>query len=213
METKKKINPIILILVILLITSVVFCCKFWNDKKQAEKLATEYKTKYDTLIEGIAEAKTKENEYQAEYNQLVRSMLADAANAEKTANLVLKVWHNAIYKTSDKETDKYTMIDGQFVSDFNVALSNLFKDKEYISNTTNLYTNQQQIKSKMKNMVAPPKGFENAFKALENLYNSYISFTNTVLHCEGSYNSFSEDFIKADDEFNKLFHSAELYIQ
>ena len=101
-----------------------------------------------------------------------RYMLSDASQAESMGNLIMNVWHNAIWKKSDDETNKYTMVNGEFVSDFNDALQILFNDEAFVKKVSELSVNQQQIKDAMKNtMLTPPKGYENAFKALENMYN------------------------------------------
>jgi hypothetical protein len=100
-----------------------------------------------------------------------------------------------------------------FVSDFNDALRNLFDDVEFSKNASKLSNNQQRIKDEMKSMLNPPEGYENAFKALESMYNSYISFTNIVIRCDGSLESFSNDFSEADEKLIELYHGAELYVK
>ncbi len=231
MTEKRKLNPLIPIMAILLIALALLCYKFWTDKTDAEKLAAEYKTSYDNLVEETEKAKQEEaakakaaeeaaakaaklaEDYQNNYNQIVYSMLEDAALAEDLGNLIIKVWHNAIWQTSDEETDRYTKENGGFVSDFNDALGNLYNDSEFASQALLLSKNQQSIKDEMKLMLEPPQGFENAFKALEGMYNSYIQFTNIVLRCDGSYNSFSEDFASADEDLSQKYHGTELYVK
>ena len=130
----------------------------------------------------------------------------------KKENLIIKVWHNAIFNTADEETDKFTKKNGVFVTDFNDALNSLFSDEEFSKNLLSLSDNQKQIKDDMKKMLNPPEGYENAFKALENLYNSYITFSNIVLNCNGSLESFSNEFGAADEDLIQKYHAAELYI-
>ena len=224
MEERRKLNPLIPILAGLLVLVSALCIFLLIKKNKAEQLAETYKNSYDSIVEEMESAKRAEEEakqkqeqeakdYQSQYNDLVYSMLDDAVLAENIGNLIISVWHNAIWEVSDVETDKYTKVNGVIVSDFNDALMNLFNDAEYSRNLSTLSDNQWQVKEKMKKMLNPPEGYENAFKALESMYNSYISFTNIVLRCEGSLESFSNDFGDADENLNEQYHGEELYVK
>ena len=193
-------------------------------KKITEQELDEYKTSYESLLEAnqkaeqeakeeAEKAKQRATDYQNSYNMLVESMLNDAAYTETLGNLIIKVWHNAIWDTADEETDKFTKVNGEFVTDFNDALDALFSDAEFSKNLLSISANQKQIKEEMKEMLNPPEGYENAFKALENLYNTYITFSNIVLKCNGSLESFSNEFGAADDDMIQKYHAAELYIK
>ena len=191
MEEKRRLNPWIPILIIGLIA--VFIWQQKENAKMQEKLVAET--------------------YQNNFNLLVSEMLNDAAVAENMGNLIINVWNNAIWEKTDSETDKFTMVNGKFVSDFNDALRNLFDDEEFSKNASTLSANQQQIKIDMKSMLTPPEGFENTFRALENMYNSYIAFTDIVLNCSGSLNSFSDEFSSADKKVLDAYNAAELYVK
>lgn len=214
MSEKKKINPLLIVLLILVPIFLIIiallvgiCIKLSVDKAQAEKLTNEYKA----VIEEQKEAEKTASEYQLAYNKLILAMLDDAALAESNGNLIIQVWNNAIWNKQDVATDKYTMVDGKFVSDFNDALSNLFNDESFSTDRARLSANQQRIKTDMKEMVNPPEGYEEAYKALKDLYDSYLSFSNIVLNCNGSLNSFSDDFSEADKDILKKYNAAELY--
>ncbi len=227
MEEKKLSNPLIplcVILMVLLLGMTVLSVLMWLGKTQAEKEAAEYKSSYENLVEENkkAEQKAKEEkekarqqaeDYQATYDTLVTYMLDDAASAENIGNLIIKVWHNAIWSIADEETDKFTKKNGKFGNDFNDALSTLFSDENFSKMCSDLATNQSQVKDEMKNMLNPPEGYENAFMSLESMYNSYITFTNIVLNCDGSLESFSKDFGEADEDFIQKYHSAVLYMK
>ena len=116
-------------------------------------------------------------------------------------------------KKQDNETDKYTMSNGVFVSDFNDALSNLYADEAFAGKISELSNNQLHIINEMKNMVDSPDGFENAFKALESAYNLYINFTNVVIGCDGSLETFSNEFSEADEDFMQKYYAAEIYVK
>lgn len=214
MEEKKKINPLLIFLLVLvpfflivIALLVGICMKLLVDKTQAEKLANEYKV----LIEEQKEAEKSASEYQLAYDKLILAMLDDAALAESNGNLIIQVWNNAIWSKQDGATDKYTMVDGKFVSDFNDALSSLFSDESFSADMARLFANQQRIKADMKEMVNPPEGYEEACRTLKDLYDSYLSLSNIVLNCNGSLESFSKDFSEADEDILKKYYAAELY--
>lgn len=209
MEDNKKKNPTIFVLVLLVGVLFALCAKLWIDKNNALELAEEYKTAY----EEIKKEEVSAEEYQAAYNQLVTDMLNDAALAEKLGNLTIKVWNNAIWQKEDEESDAFTKENGQFVTDFNEALKNLASDESFSKDIATLSNNQQQEKASMKDMLNPPEGYENAFKALEEMYNSYIKFTNVVLNGTGSLESYSNDFLDADNELDEKYHAVEIYVK
>lgn len=214
MIEREKINPLLIVLLVLVPIFLIviallvgFCIKLSDDKAQAEKLANEYKA----IIEEQKETEKSASEYQLAYNKLVLAMLDDAVLAESNGNLIIQVWSNAIWNKQDDATDKYTMVDGEFVSDFNDALSNLFSDESFSTDMAKLSVNQLRIKADIKEMVNPPEGYEEPYKALKDLYDSYLSFSNIVLNCNGSLESFSNDFSEADKDILKKYNAAELY--
>ena len=236
---ERKHDPLIPILSVLIVLLAVLCCILWLQKNKAERTsaeyeaaynglleenreiketAEEYKSSYDRLIEENLKAEEEKQlaaqlaeEYQANYDQLVIDMLEDAVLAEKAGNLIVSVWHNAIWNCQDEETDKYTMPNGRFVSDFNDALQNLFNDEDFSEDISTLAYRRYLVRDAMKAMLKPPEGFENAFEALESLYNSYLTFTDIVINCKGSLESFSNDFSDADRDFSRKYNGAKLY--
>lgn len=220
MKENKKTVVVIIILTILLAAAVVICFFMWRGKVKAEKSAEEYRIYSESLEKQINEAKETEDalkkkaeKYQEDYNALVGDMLSDAVLAEHMGNLITNVWNNAIIQVSNSETDKFTKPNGTFVTDFNDALKNLWNDEEFSEKASELFESQSNIKDRMKDMLNVPEGFENAFRALEEAYNSYITLTNIVLRCDGSLNSFSEDFLTADENFGELYNAADLYVK
>lgn len=182
--------------------------------------AEEYRLAYEHLVEENQRAEEEKKnsaqlaeDYQNRYNHLVRDILDDAALAERMGNLIINVWHNAIWKNRDEETDEYTIIGGSFVTDFNDALWNLFNDEDFSENISTLTFHQFLIRDTMKEMLAPPDGFEKAYSALESLYISYLSFTNIVINCKGSLESFSKDFSDADKDLMQQYQIAELFVE
>lgn len=230
MIEKRKLNPFIPISILLFIVVIILsvaCAKFYKtsvdfkaaydilveEENEAKQVADEYKRLYDNLIEEENKAKQDANDYQNSYNSLMYAMLDDAVLAENVGNLTVKVWHNAIWNVEDSETDAFTKVNGRFVTDFNEALANLFVDKNYSKDVNSLRSKQTKIKSDMKKMISPPNGFEDAYKALENMYNAYINFTDIVINCKGSLESFSNDFGDADEDILRKYNAAELYVR
>lgn len=209
MEHDTKKSGLVLTLTILVIVLFVICIKFWVDRNNALRIADEYKTAF----ESAQEAKMTAEQYQTSYNQLVSNMLQDAVLAENIGNLTVKVWNNAIWQKRDADTDKFTMVNDQFVTDFNDALTNLASDESFSSDISILSENQQQTKALMKEMLDPPESYENAFKALEGMYNAYINLTNIVLSGNGSLESFSNEFSEADKELSEQYQAADLYVK
>lgn len=216
MEEKKKRNPFLLLFIItvpilLLVIAIlsVICLNLFLAKTNAERKAGEYRAE----LSQIEEKKQSAEDYQAEYKRIALSMLDDAVLAEKCGNLTVQVWNNVIFSKNDPETDPYTMENGKFVSDFNIALRNLFRDSAFSADIAKLTANRQQIKYDMKEMVNPPEGYEDEYQALEDMYDSYLSFTDIVINCDGSLESFSADFGNADTELSKKYNTVELYLK
>ena len=215
MKKKKKTNPalialLITVAILLLIIAVllILCAKLYLDNSSgAENMS------YDNKVIETNDTSMSEGAYQTEYERIAKAMLNDGAQAEICGNLIIKVWGNAILEKQDPETDKYTMKDGKFVSDFSEAIDNLYNDESFVEDISKLATNQQQIKVNMKSMVNPPSGYEDEYQALKDMYDSYLLFIDTVLKCNGSLESFSTEFKEADFSFSQKYNTVELYMR
>lgn len=113
-ENKKKI--IILVIIICCVIVVGFIGFKVYKNEQAKKEAARYEIEVENYIDNI--------------NKMKVQMIITGSEAEGLMNKTSMVWSNAIFKKSDSETDKYTMVNGEFIDDFNDALSNLFLDSE-----------------------------------------------------------------------------------
>lgn len=138
-------------------------------------------------------------------------MLTGAADAESCGNLIVKVWQNAIYEDEDDETDKYTMENGQFVSDFNDALHNLFVDSSFVSKVNDVKDNQDEVISLMKELKEPPEEHKDAYDSVKELYDAYIALTNLATDPTGSLQTYSPALRDADSEFMKYYEATKLY--
>ena len=148
------------------------------------------------------------------YNNMVdlaNTMIDGAQKAENAGNTIVGVWNNAIYQKRNDKTDKYTMANGRFVDDFNVALDNLFADEEFMQSLSDIQTRQAEATDLMKKMKNPPDKYAEAAAALKECYYNYIKFISCVIDPRGSLNSFSEDFVKYDEAVADSLQKLELY--
>lgn len=139
-------------------------------------------------------------------------MIAGSVLAEDAGNLIKDVWYNTIFEKYDEETDKYTLENGFFVSDFNDALSNLFSDEEFKNVISGIKSNQNEVTELMKSLKNPPKEYEEAYSALKAYYDDYLSLTKIVISPTGSLNSFSDDFNNADKASAKSYENLKMYL-
>lgn len=157
--------------------------------------------------------KAKELEYYADMETISYTMLDGAAKAETVGNLIKSVWYNAIYEERDEETDQYTMENGEFVSDFNDALSNLFTDETFYDSICEIEENQSEVASLMKLLRNPPKKYEEAYSVLKTYYDNYFKMTKVVISPTGSLNTFSEDFSTYDNDTVDAYEKMKLYLE
>lgn len=157
--------------------------------------------------------KAKEIEYYTNMETASYTMLDGAAKAETAGNLIKGVWYNAIYEKQDNETDPYTMKNGEFVDDFNDALSCLFANDDFSSSIYEIETNQSEVSELMRMLKNPPKKYEEAYSALKSYYDNYLKMTNTVINPTGSLNTFSEDFNTYDNNTVDSYEKMKLYLE
>lgn len=126
-------------------------------------------------------------------------------------NLPKKVWYNAIYKERDDATDKYTRPKGYFASNFNDALGNLFSDTSF--RISSIEDNQKTVSSLMKELKNPPEEYKDAYEAITELYDAYISLTNLATDPSGSLQTFSTNFNNTDSETLNCYNAMKLYLE
>ncbi len=167
------------------------------------------------IIASVAQ-KNAEKEAAASYASNLESatslMLTGAAEAESAGNLIKSVWYNAIYEKRDSSTDKYTKPRGYWVDDFNEALGNLFADSTFKNKISKIETNQKSVESLMRKLKNPPAEYEDAYDAIKDLYNAYLELTNLATNPQGSLQTFSSNFNKADSDTLKYYKAMKTYI-
>lgn len=159
------------------------------------------------------EAAKRIEEYSANLELVTYSMLSGAGDAETCGNLIKKVWYNAIYEERDDSTDKYTRPKGYFVSDFNDALQNLYSDSSFSLQISGIEDNQDTVNSLMKKLKNPPDEYEDAYEAVTELYDAYLTLTNLATDPSGSLQTFSSNFNDADSEALKCFNAVKMYLE
>ena len=151
--------------------------------------------------------------YLSNMSEAAYLMLEGAADAETAANLIKKVWINAIYQESDDETDPYTRPDGTFVDDFNEALDNLFADEAFLTSLYSISDNQMAVLSMMQQLNDPPEEYREAFTVLTDYYMSYKTMTDMAIDPTGSYSTYSEEFSEVDNNTVDLFNKMMIFIE
>ena len=153
----------------------------------------------------------RKGNYVRNLQEISLEMLNGAAEAESAGNLLHKVWYNAIFNEYDEETDKYTIEDGYFVSDFNDALGNLFEDPDYQDKIQSIRENQYAVTQLMKKMYNPPQKLQEAYSVLKEYYSTYFDMTNLVVNPTGSLETFTATFNEYDSNLLKCYQQLSLY--
>ncbi len=195
-KVTKKIKVIIGIIVVLLVAGGATA--FGVTQYQNKKAAKEYTQRVE--------------EYSDNLELAAVTMLTGASDAESSANLIKQVWYNAIFEEKDDKTDKYTCPEGYFVSDFNDALGNLYADSSFSSKISSIEDNQDAVNALMKKLKNPPDEYKDAYDAITDLYNAYISLTNCATDPSGSLQTYSSTFNDADTNTLNAYKAMELYL-
>lgn len=144
-----------------------------------------------------------EQEYAENLNMFATEVLYGSQDAETQCNLVMSVWHDAIWKnTSEEDTKKY--VSG--AKDFNDALSKLYADADVQTTVADLSNNKKSVDSLMEKLKEPPEKYKDCYNAAVELYSKYSSFVNHAIDPSGSYNSYSEEAQDLDSEVVDLYN-------
>lgn len=182
----KKVSLIIISIVIIL-AAVFFGFRYINQQK-AQRI---FEASFNAYIENLYTAQAL--------------MLAGGSEAESLCNLTANVWQNAIYEESDITTDKYTKPNGFFVDDFNIALTNLYKDSSTKAKITGIESNQSDVQTVIRDLQNPPVGLENCYETITELYTAYKGLTNLAINPTGSYNTFTSSKNEKIENFMEAF--------
>lgn len=155
----------------------------------------------------------KKNNYNNKMVDIYIRMVDSTDDIESCLKMVLSVWGNAIWKESDKVTDKYTRDpDTNKFVDFNTALNNLYGDKDFKTKITKIGRDRDEISLLMSNMPKPPKKYEDAYSQLESCYKDYTKFAIMAQKPSGSYTSFTSDVSNLDSSLSSELGALESYL-
>ncbi|MCD7708455.1 MAG: zinc ribbon domain-containing protein [Clostridiales bacterium] len=195
-----KGKKLIAIIVIIAVIAVVIILAVIISNQRKERLEQE-------------ELEQQIEEYGQSISEITFAILSSASDAESAGGLIHDVWYNCINKQSDSETDKYTQkATGSYYSDFNDALTNLFSDSDFLANIVSLKSDQSDITSMMKDMQNPPEEWSEAYDALMDFYESYVTLSNLVISPSGSLMTYTSNFNDADSAVLDAYQKMKLYI-
>ena len=150
----------------------------------------------------IAHKHAVEQEYAENLNMFASEVLYGSQDAETQCNLVMSVWHDAIFSdTSNDDTKKF--VSG--AKDFNDALSKLYADEDFQATVDDLNSNKDSVDALMKKLKEPPEKYKDCYNAAVELYSKYSSFVNQAIDPSGSYNSYSEEVHSLDGDVADLY--------
>ena len=145
-------------------------------------------------------------------NKMKVQMIITGSEAEGLMNKTSMVWSNAIFKKSDSETDKYTMVNGEFVDDFNDALSNLFLDSETLDTISSIKDGQVKVANIIKDLKNPPKEYEKVYDTITDLSTAFISVTDFAINPKGNLQTFNKNVQEKIDKFMDLYNTLDAQI-
>lgn len=152
-------------------------------------------------------------EYKNNLDSATQEILNGAILVENAGNLIKSVWYNTIFEKRDSKTDKYTRSGGKgFNEDFNISLVALFDDQEFKTTIEQINEKQYNVLCLMRELKNPPKKYREVYLHLEELYSLYLDLTDMATNPSGSYNKYSEDFLKTDEALGKKYKNMLLYI-
>lgn len=202
---KKIIMLIVIILVLIAISMFIGFSIHRNNEKRKAKL---YK-------DNLSEVATMINK--------------SSSSVEFCGRLIYNVWNNAIQEKFNDVTDKYTVknpkpregssfeevwdwLDKEHFYDYNTALQNLFSAEEFINETDKIYTEQNKIKGRMKELKNPPTQFKEEYEAVKNYYEIYLSFATMVTNVNGSLQTWSSNYNNTETDLLNGYKKVQTYI-
>lgn len=155
----------------------------------------------------------KTNTYIDDLKLLRDTSLDGASKAEELSILTINVWSNSIFEETSEETDKYTLTSfGDFNSDFNDSLENLFSDSETQEKVSTIEANQKKVSDIMKDLQNPPKKLKSCYATATELYSSYQSLTNLAINPKGSLQDYGDSKSEKVDSYMEQFDKLEAQI-
>lgn len=149
--------------------------------------------------------KSFSSNYIKDLKEVQTLMLLSGSKAENLCNLTLNVWGNTIHEKRNSKTDKYTRPNGFFVSDFNIAIENLYSDSETEETITEIENDLYSVKMLIKKLQNPPAKLEKCYDTVSELYEAYKILTDLAVSPSGSYTSYSSQIDKTVSDFTLYY--------
>lgn len=169
------------------------------------------------IVSVVIHSKSKAAALRADYIENLEafhySALCGTADAETQCNLYTSVWHDAIYKEDNPDTSKYThKLNGEFADDFNDALSMVYVYT--VDEQTAIEENQTEVQGLYQALMDVPEDadLQACFEVVDEMYDTYITFTNLALSPSGSLTTYSADVRQYDSEFMEYYDKLKLLI-
>ena len=89
----------------------------------------------------------------------------------------------------------------------------MYSDSSFSLQISGIEDNQDTVNSLMKKLKNPPDEYEDAYEAVTELYDAYLTLTNLVTDPSGSLQTFSSNFNDADSETVKCFNGVKMYLE
>lgn len=153
--------------------------------------------------------------YITSLNELKTQTIHDGSIAETVCNLTKLVWYSTIHEKKNSAIDKYTRLNGgygAFHDDFNTSLSVLYADDDIQTIVSSLRENRTFIDGIMADLQNPPAEFAACYEAANSLYDAYYGLVDLAISPSGSYNTYSANFSKYDDDLTKYYNKLEALI-
>lgn len=82
-----------------------------------------------------------------------------------------------------------------------------------IKQISSIKENQDSVNKLMKKLKNPPEEYKDAYDAISDLYDAYISLTNCATNPSGSLQTYSDTFNDADTNTLNAYKAMELYLE
>ncbi|WP_258107215.1 hypothetical protein [Christensenella minuta] len=150
--------------------------------------------------------------YEFQMNAFVGGLIA-----ETTGNMIVNIWHDAIFEEYDDDTKAYAVKEGGYgYNDFNTALALYMATDSYIDNVAAMEENQTKVDAMFRDLKEPPKGCEDGYEIAKDIYDAYEDMVNLAKNPTGSLQTYSPElsdadsaFMNAYDKLNRYFDSVE----
>lgn len=130
--------------------------------------------------------------YRKSVYEVTSLMLSDLVIAGGQADLVVAVWHDAIFRDYNESTKEYVTSDIAGYLDFNAALSLLSLDENVIRQQKSLLDNKDIVQQRMLSLDVP-YSYQDAHKNVVLLNVLYQKMITLAYSPSGSYNSYVEE--------------------